>query len=152
MIQNELTYKTDSQTQRRNLSLPGRRMRGRESQGVWNGHVHTAIFGMDNQQGPTVQHRGICSMLCGNQDGRGVWGRMHTYIYMAKSLPCSPGTITHCQWGIPQYTIKSLLKNHIREGHMCGGTCLSKYSNRSRREWAEDSSKEFSVTVHCCFL
>ena len=27
---------------------------GRNSLGVWDGHVHTAIFKMDNQQGPTV--------------------------------------------------------------------------------------------------
>ena len=28
-------------------------MQGRDSQGVWDGHVHTAVFKMDNQQGPT---------------------------------------------------------------------------------------------------
>ena len=28
--------------------------RGRDSYGVWEGHVHTATFKMDNQQGPTV--------------------------------------------------------------------------------------------------
>ena len=27
---------------------------GRDSRGVWDGHIHTAIFKMDNQQGPTV--------------------------------------------------------------------------------------------------
>ena len=27
---------------------------GRGSYGVWDGHVHTAIFKMDNQQEPTV--------------------------------------------------------------------------------------------------
>ena len=27
---------------------------GRDSQGVWNGHVHTAIFKMYKQQGPIV--------------------------------------------------------------------------------------------------
>ena len=26
----------------------------RDSSGVWDGHLHTAIFKMDNQQGPTV--------------------------------------------------------------------------------------------------
>ena len=26
----------------------------RNSQGVWDGHVHTAKFKMDNQQGPVV--------------------------------------------------------------------------------------------------
>ena len=29
-------------------------MEGRDSWGVWDGHVHTAIFKMDNQQGPTI--------------------------------------------------------------------------------------------------
>ena len=28
--------------------------RGRDGEGVWEGHVHTAIFKMDNQQGPIV--------------------------------------------------------------------------------------------------
>lgn len=53
---NELTYKTetDSQTLRTNLWLLGYRMRGRDSQEVWNGHEHTAIFKMDNQQEPSV--------------------------------------------------------------------------------------------------
>ena len=33
------------------------RMGGKDSQGVKDGHVHIAIFKMDNQQGPTLQHR-----------------------------------------------------------------------------------------------
>ena len=32
----------------------GGRMGERNSKGVWGGHVHTAIFKMDNQQGPTI--------------------------------------------------------------------------------------------------
>ena len=48
---------------------------GKESQGVRDGHVHTGIFKMDNQQRPTVQHTELCSALCGSLDGRGVWGR-----------------------------------------------------------------------------
>ena len=27
---------------------------GSDSKGVWDGHVHTALFKMDKQQGPTV--------------------------------------------------------------------------------------------------
>ena len=48
----ELTYKTerDSQTLKTNLQL----MEGRGSWGVWDRQVHTAIFKMENQQGPTV--------------------------------------------------------------------------------------------------
>ena len=47
---NEFTYKveTHSQTQRKNLQLLGQ-----DSYGVWDGHVHTAMFKMDNQQGLT---------------------------------------------------------------------------------------------------
>ena len=53
----------------------------------------TAIFKMDNQQGPTVKHMELGSMLCGSLDGTGVW-RMDTCVCMAKSLHCSPEAIT----------------------------------------------------------
>ena len=43
------------------------------SWGVWEGHVHTTIFKIGKQQGPTVQHGELCSMLCDSLDGRGVW-------------------------------------------------------------------------------
>ena len=48
------------------------RMRGRDSQGAWDGRVHTAMCKMDNQQGPTVRHRELCSMLRVCLDGKGV--------------------------------------------------------------------------------
>ena len=28
----------------------------KDTQGVWDGPVYTAVFKMDNQRGPTVQH------------------------------------------------------------------------------------------------
>ena len=34
-------------------------------------------------------------MLCGNLDGRGIWGRMDTCIGMAESLCCPSGTINN---------------------------------------------------------
>ena len=42
----EFIYKTETglQTHRMNPSLPAERMGGRESQGVWDPHVHTAVF------------------------------------------------------------------------------------------------------------
>ena len=43
---------------------------GEDSKGVWDRHVHTAVFKMDNQQGPPIQPRELCSMLCGNLHGR----------------------------------------------------------------------------------
>ena len=41
-----------------------------------------------------LEHRELCSMLCGSLDGTGVWGRMDTCIYMADFLCCSPETTT----------------------------------------------------------
>ena len=61
---------------------------------VREGHIHTVMLKMDNQQGPIVQHRELCSILCGSLDGRGVWGRMDMCICMAESLHCPPKTIT----------------------------------------------------------
>ena len=56
--------------------------------------MYTAIFKMDNQQGPTVQHMELWSVLCDSLGGRGVWGRMDTCVCMAESIHCSPETVT----------------------------------------------------------
>ena len=61
---------------------------------------------MDNQQGPSVQHRELCSVLCAAWTG-GENGRMYTCV--AESLRCSPETITTLLT-VPQYKIKSVLK------------------------------------------
>ena len=49
-----------------------------------------------NQQGLTVQHRQLCSGLCGSLDRRGVWGRMDTSICMAESLWKHPNMVNQC--------------------------------------------------------
>ena len=49
---------------------------------------------MNNQQRPTVKHREHCLILGGSLDGRELWGRMDTWISMAESSHCSPGTTT----------------------------------------------------------
>ena len=54
----------------------------REKEGVWDRQVHNAIFKMDNKQGPIVEHRELCSMLCGSLDGREIWGRMDTCTWI----------------------------------------------------------------------
>ena len=61
--------------------------------GVWDGHVHTVIFKMDNRQGPTAWHVELYSALYGSPHGRR-WGRMGTCVCMAESLCCSPQQ--HC--------------------------------------------------------
>ena len=44
------------------------------------------MFQMGNQQGPTVQHRELCSILCGSLDGRGVGGEwIHIYVWLSTS-------------------------------------------------------------------
>ena len=52
------------------------------------------------------------SMLCGSLDGKGVWGRMDTFVCMAESLPCSLETITALliSWLYPN-TKSKVLKN-----------------------------------------
>ena len=67
---------------------------GRGSEGVWDGHVHTAVFKMGNQQRPTVYYVELCSVLCGSQDGSGAWGRMDAFICIDESLCCSSETVT----------------------------------------------------------
>ena len=51
-------------------------------------------FKMDNQQGPTAEHRELCSISCGSLDGRGVWGRWDICVCMVESLCCPPEMIT----------------------------------------------------------
>ena len=72
-----------------NLMVTRRKGGGRDSQGVWDGHGHTAVFNAEN-----LQHREVCSMSRGSLDGRGVWGRMDTYVCVAESLHCAPEAIT----------------------------------------------------------
>ena len=41
-----------------------------------------------------IMHRDLCSMLCGNLDRRGVWGRMDTCVCVAESLCCLSEPVT----------------------------------------------------------
>ena len=40
-------------------------------------------------EGPTIEHRELCSMLCGYLGKRRVWGRMDPRLRMTESLHCS---------------------------------------------------------------
>ena len=57
-----------------------------------------------------VQHRELCSMLCGNLDARGVWGRMDTCICLADSICRSPEAITTLLTGCTLIQNKKLKK------------------------------------------
>ena len=84
-------------------------MRGRDSWGVWDGHVHTAIFTMDYQQDLrySTWNSAQCHMAAWMEgESGGEW--IPVYIYMAESLHCSPQLSQHCLSAIFQYKIKSL--------------------------------------------
>ena len=49
-----------------NLLLPGATLAGTDRLGVWDWPVLTTALRTDNQQGPTAQHRGRCSILYNN--------------------------------------------------------------------------------------
>ena len=40
------------------------KVRGRDKLGVWDQQIHTTIYKIDNQQGPTVWHRHLDSISC----------------------------------------------------------------------------------------
>ena len=99
-----------------NLWLLGGQDGGRNRQGVWDGHVRTDIFKMNNQQGHIVWHMGLCSMLCGNLSGRGIWGRMDTCVCMTESICYSLETITTIT-SYTQIQSKKVFKKRI-SGHI----------------------------------
>ena len=54
---------------------------------------------MDNQPGPTVQHRKLCWRLCSSLDGRRVWGRngnMYMYGWVPLSSTRNYDNIANC--------------------------------------------------------
>ena len=68
--------------------------RGRARSAVWDRHVYTTIFKIDNQQGPTVQHRELGSIFCNNRNGKRIWERIDICICISESLCCTPDTNT----------------------------------------------------------
>ena len=62
-------------------------MGGWDSYGVWDGHVHTAMFKMQNQQEPTVQHKNSCLRSFDSLDGKGEFGGewIHEYVWLSHS-------------------------------------------------------------------
>ena len=83
-----LTYKTDSQNLKHELMAAGGKR-----QGVWEGHVHTAIFKMIPNK-DLLYSTWNSTQLCGSLGGRGVWGRMDTCTCMAESLKAPPESVT----------------------------------------------------------
>ena len=74
--------------------------------------MYTMLYLQDNQQGPTVQHKELCSRLRGSLDGREVWGRMETCTCMAEFFCCLPETITTLLTGYTPVKNKKLKNKH----------------------------------------
>ena len=55
-------------------------MWGRDSQGIWDGQVHTAIFKMSKQKGPTVYHRNSAQCYMATWMGE-EFGREWIHVY-----------------------------------------------------------------------
>ena len=64
---NELTMK---QTHREWAIYYGEMLGEGIIKGVWDCHVHTAIFKTDKQQGSTVWHKKLCSILFNSLNGK----------------------------------------------------------------------------------
>ena len=86
---------------------------------------------MDNQQGPTVRHRELCSMLRVCLDGKGVWGKIHTYTCTIESFFCPRETITTLLIGYTpiqnkEFCLKKCSHPSVSRGHLepCGNQNL----------------------------
>ena len=76
-----------------------------------------AIFKLDLQQGPTVQHRELCSMLRGSLGGTGVWWRMDTHVCIAVTLCClSEAILTLSISYIPKQKVQLKEKKQVYKG------------------------------------
>ena len=66
---------------------------------------------MDNQQGPTVQHRELSSTLCGSQDRRGEFRGewIHVHVWLS-AFCCSPETVATLLTGYTPIQNKKLKK------------------------------------------
>ena len=81
---NNTTYKTEGLTDYEKELMVARWKDGGKGQLVWDGHIQIDIFEMDNQQGHTVHHRELCSMLSGSLDGTDISGKwIYVYVWLS---------------------------------------------------------------------
>ena len=80
------------QTQRMNLQLPERKSWGKGQFGI--DMYNTGIFKMDNQQGPIIQHKEVCLVLCNNLNGKRILKRIDPCVCITELLCCVLETST----------------------------------------------------------
>ena len=67
---------------------------------AWGEHTQTTVYKTDNQQGPTIQHRELYSIVCNDLDGKRIWTRIytHTHIYGRPSGEEHPCQCRRCRF------------------------------------------------------
>ena len=106
--------------------------------GVWDKHVHTAIFKMDNQQGTTIWHMELCSVLRGSLEVREIWERMDTCACMAESFAVHLKLSHIVNWLYPntKYKVKKPLKPGTGSGKTpepTGGRCIGMQLSKDKK-------------------
>ena len=66
---------TDLQIPKTNMVTKEERWEREDKSGTWDQQTHTTIYITDNQQGPTVEHRELYSVLCDNHYEKRIWKR-----------------------------------------------------------------------------
>ena len=73
-------------------------------------YIYTAVDKRDNSQGPTVQLRGLCSILCNGLYGKRMQNRVGVCVCITDLLCCAPETNTTLQINyIPIKIVKALI-------------------------------------------
>ena len=70
-------------------------MRGGDSQGAWDQHEHTALFEMENQQGPTVSSGNSAQCYIAAWMGGEIGGEW-LQVYVRPSLFAVYLKLSHC--------------------------------------------------------
>ena len=98
MVQMNLLTK-QKETHRLGEQIYGWWGRGGIPQGIvgefWDGHVHTAMFKIDRPR-TFIEYMKLCSMMCGSLDGRGVHGRMDSFVCVLSPFTIHLKLSQHC--------------------------------------------------------
>ena len=69
-------HKTETDSSKWIYGYQEGKLEGRDRLGVWGWYIHTVIFKIGNQQGPTALHRKLCSIFWNNLKGKRIWKRI----------------------------------------------------------------------------
>ena len=131
---------------------------GRDGQKVWDRHVHTTVFKIDNQQGPTVQHRELCSIFCNTLTGlekvsfhsipkKGNAKECSNYCTIALISHASKVTLKILQARLQQYMNCEL--PDVQAGFRKGRGTRDQIANI---HWIIEKAREFQNNIYFCII